>query len=90
MHVPTPTLEDAKEFDLLVWIGDEGEVLTKSYSLMGEVILRSMINDYTSGDVLEILVHPDEFNKDLPPTARVGYVDPRTARIRKMGKRPIH
>lgn len=90
MQVPIPTLEDANGYDLLVWMDEEGNVLTKSYSLMGEVILRSMTEDYSSGDVLEILIHPDEFTKDIPPTARVGYVDPRTARIRRMGKKPLH
>lgn len=90
MQVQPPTLEDAKGYDLIVWLNEDGEVLTKSYSLMGEVILRGMTPNYEPGDVLEILVHPDEFNRDIPPSARVGYVDPHTNRLRRIDKGLFH
>lgn len=90
MQVPKPTLEQANGFDLLIWMGDGGDILTKSYTLMGEAILKGMFDEYTTGDVLEILVTPDEFSKEMPPTARVGYVDPRTNKVHKMEKKGLH
>lgn len=90
MQVQQPPLELAAGYDILIWVGEEGEILTQAYSLMGDVVLHSMFDDYSSGDTLEILVSPEDFSEDIPPTARVGYVDPTTNKVHTMRKIGLH
>jgi ribosomal protein L21E len=88
--MPLPPAELANGYDLLVWMDSDGEVLTRSYTPLGEVVLKAMLKGYKPGDVLEILVSPDEFHQDVPPQTRVGYVDPRTNKVYAMKRQHLH
>ncbi len=86
-----PTQKEAAGYDLMVWVGDAGDVLTRSYSQRGVLALQALAGPkYKDGDVLEIVCQPEEFTSQIIPTAVVGYIDPRTNTIHKMPNSALH
>lgn len=76
-----PTERQAKGYDVLVWIDEEGDVVCRAYTDEGTDFLRGMDNRYVRGDVLEIISHPDEFKKHIPPKLKVGSIAPRSRKV---------
>jgi hypothetical protein len=70
-----PSRSLAKGYDLLIWVDEEGDVVCFAYTKQGQEFLKQAHEDYKKGDVIEILAHPSDFRKLLPPGIRVGLLN---------------
>ena len=75
------------EFDVVVWMDDDGDMMTKGFSQAGHECLRSMSEEYVEEPIL-ILCHPDVFMGHMTNGVRVGL---RTEQIVcEMNKKHLH
>lgn len=79
-----PSKKQAEGYDILIWIDEEGDVVSRAYTDQGTKFLQAMDKRYVQGDILEIISHPEEFKKHLPPMLKVGSISPKTKRVSKM------
>lgn len=79
-----PSEKQAKGYDILIWIDEEGDVVCQAYTESGTKFLQTMDQRYILGDVLEIVTHPEVFKKHIPPMLRVGNISPKTKRVSRM------
>lgn len=79
-----PTSKQAKGYDVLIWIDEEGDVVCRSYTEGGTKFLQTMDKRYLQGDVLEIVSHPEVFKKHIPPMLKVGSISPGTKKVTRM------
>ena len=79
-----PTKKQAEGYDVLIWIDEDGDVVSRAYTSRGEQLLKTMDQRYVLGDVLEIITHPETFKKHVPPTIRVGNIHPKTKKVTRM------
>lgn len=79
-----PTDKQARGYDILIWIDEEGDVVCRSYTGSGTDFLQTMDKRYMQGDVLEIISHPEEFKKHLPPKLKVGSISPVTKKVSRL------
>lgn len=68
----TPTMKQAKGYDCVVWIDEEGDVVCQAYTPDGTKFLKDIDARYNHGDVLEIVMHPEEFKQHVPPSLKLG------------------
>jgi hypothetical protein len=64
----------AAGYDILIWVDGDGDVVCCGYSRDAQDFLRSISANYTNGDILEIISHPDEFFAATPHDFNIGYV----------------
>ncbi len=69
-----PTKRQSKGYDCIVWIDEDGDVVCQAYTEKGTKFLQQMDKRYNLGDVLEIITHPEEFKKHIPPMLKVGAI----------------
>lgn len=79
-----PTTKQSRGYDILVWIDEDGDVVSQSYTESGTVFLKSMDSRYLQGDVLQIISHPDEFKTHVPPKLKIGSISPVTNKVAPM------
>lgn len=79
-----PSKNQAKGYDILIWIDEEGDVVCRSYTENGTKFLQAMDKRYLQGDVLEIISHPEEFKKHIPPMLKVGSISPKSKKVSRM------
>lgn len=79
-----PSDKKAKGYDVLVWIDEEGDIVCRAYTEGGTRFLQAMDKRYIQGDVLEIISHPEEFKKNIPPMLKVGSISPKSKKVTKM------
>jgi hypothetical protein len=68
----------------LIWIDEDGDVVCQAYTEAGTKFLQQMDKRYAMGDVLEIVTHPEEFKKHIPPMLKVGSISPASKKVHKM------
>lgn len=79
-----PTKRQSRGYDCLIWIDEDGDVVTCAYTEAGTKFLQQMDKRYRMGDVLEIVSHPEEFKKHVPPVLRVGSISPKSKKVSRM------
>jgi hypothetical protein len=82
--VKLPTERQARGYDCLIWIDEEGDVVCRAYTDAGTKFLQQMDKRYEKGDVLEIITHPEEFKKHIPPMLKIGSISPNTKKVSRM------
>ncbi len=84
-----PTAEQSRGFDILIWMEDEGTAKARSYTLYGEIMFNALFPTYKKGEVVDLIMEPDEFIREIPPTCRVGYIHPVDKKVYWMGANPL-
>ena len=67
----------------MIWVDDDGHVMAKSFTILGEVAFHGLLPDHKMGQEIGMddLIHPDDFFKQMPPNIRIGARDPLTGQI---------
>lgn len=84
-----PTARQSRGYDILVWIDEDEDVVAQAYTEEGATFLKSMDGRYNRGDVLEIISHPDEFKRHVPPRLKIGSISPVTNKVSRMVTPPL-
>lgn len=84
-----PSKRKARGYDVLVWIDQDGDIVTSAYTLRGEQGLKKMEKTYSLGDIMEIFIYPDEFGK-MMKDYRVGFVEFPSKKVRPMQQGRLH
>ena len=85
-----PTKQKAKGYDIVVWIDDDGDIVTKSYTHAGTLTLKAMVPDYEHGYVAQIHCDPKEFMAEVPHLVTVGMLDFSTKKLVPMRVTRLH
>ena len=67
----------------MIWADEDGRILARSYTIMGEVAFHGLLPNHKMGQEVELddLAHPDDFFKAKPPGVKIGAVNPNTGRV---------
>lgn len=68
----TPSAREAENYDIVVWVDEEGDIVARGFSDTGHTALRRYVNEYQRGDIVQIYVPPKEFEADMPTDLTVG------------------
>lgn len=85
-----PNKRLAKGYDILIWMTKTGEVLCCGYTGKGEEFLKTLEPKYLNGDILEVKVKPEKFEKRIPRALRAGAVSPETNKVYRFGPNLLH
>jgi hypothetical protein len=69
-----PSAREAKGYDIVVWVDEEGDIVTRAFTKRGDNALKTFVNEYSKGDIVQIYSSPTEFEASLPNTLAVGYL----------------
>jgi hypothetical protein len=77
-----PTADQSKGYDIVIW-AEEGSIVAKSYTILGEVAFHGLLPEHRMGQkvIMDELVQPDEFFKQMPPGIRIGAMNPESGKI---------
>ncbi len=67
-----PSKKEVEGYDIVVWVDKDGDIVTRGYTKAGHAALKQFVNEYRTGDIVQIYSSPAEFQADLPPTLAVG------------------
>lgn len=78
-----PTADQSKGYDIVIWADDEGNIVAKSYTILGEVAFHGLLPDHRMGQlvIMDELTQPDDFFRQMPPGIRIGAMNPITGNI---------
>lgn len=79
----TPTLEQSRGYDIVIWADDGGRILAKSYTILGEVAFHGLLPDHKMGQevVLDLVAQPEDFFRQMPKGIKIGAVNPFTGHV---------
>jgi ribosomal protein L21E len=59
-------------YDIMVWVDRDGDIVSRAYTRSGHDALRSIVNTYEKGDIVQIHYSPPEFVADMPKGLVIG------------------
>lgn len=75
------------EYDVVIWMDDDGDFLAKGFSKAGHSCLKSMSAEY-SEEPIQILCHPDIFMGHMTKGVRVGLKTEQ--KVHELNKKHLH
>lgn len=84
-----PSKAKARGYDVLVWIDQDGDIVSSAYTRKGVEALRKMVPAYLDGDIMEILIHPEEFSH-MMKEYRVGFIEYTSKKVMPMEQSRLH
>jgi hypothetical protein len=85
-----PSRAQAKGYDLVVWIDDDGDIVTRGFTERGLNFLKTILPQVRFEDIVMITAGPDEFAQAVGEYLKVGYKNPESGLIAPMRDRFLH
>lgn len=78
-----PTLDQSRGYDIVIWVDDDGRVIAKAFTILGEVSFHGLLPDYQMGQeiMIDSVAQPEEFFGQMPKGIRIGMVNPATGGV---------
>lgn len=78
-----PTAEQSKGYDIVIWADKGGSIIAKSFTILGEVAFHGLLPNHRMGEkvILDELVQPDDFFRQMPPGIKIGTKNPKSGKI---------
>lgn len=65
----------------MIWVGEDGSIMAKSHTILGEAILHGLQPGHKNGGTVEIQDTPSVFFADVPRKTKIGLVNPETGDV---------
>lgn len=88
MSIPTP--EMTKDYDIVVWIDEDGDVVFAGFTPAAKAFIDAMYPEFTRFDTLVVEGTPEEFAETICPTLRIGCVQFGTNKVFKLAPGALH